>query len=244
MAVAKSFQSFQIIKEPHAIGNREYVMVKNPKTGTERQVRWYSEKEYLKLYPGETITNKQEPVKRKTPQKEVLGFTKGYITIFKGDTAPYEDWFNRSIARYHVYWGWYVISTKEVPSDLPEGLTPVQLNWDLVGKEDGFLKSESQVKEALDSILYEASKSIFVGEIGERLELELTVTEMTKKGNGFGGDSTTHIMKDKDENVYIWVTSAKTWETGTVKKLRGTVKEHKINKNTKVTVLTRCTEVK
>ena len=63
---------------------------------------------------------------------------------------PYSgvDWF-RAIARYTRWWGWYIISTEEVPADLPEGITPIQLPWELVGQEDGNLKPEHLVKEAV-----------------------------------------------------------------------------------------------
>ena len=53
-----------------------------------------------------------------------------------------------------------------------------------------------------------------------------------------------HIMEDADQNVYVSTTAAKSWSEGTVHQIRGTVKDHKTYKNTKQTVLTRCTELK
>jgi hypothetical protein len=51
-------------------------------------------------------------------------------------------------------------------------------------------------------------------------------------------------MTDVNENVYVWTTASKSWEEGSEHYIRGTVKEHSVYKNTKQTVLTRCTEVK
>ena len=39
MPVAKSFQSFEMLTEPYIVSGKQYVKVRNPKTGTERQVR-------------------------------------------------------------------------------------------------------------------------------------------------------------------------------------------------------------
>lgn len=94
--VAKSYQSMTILGEPFAKANNKiYIKVKNEKTGTVREVRWYNEKEYARMYPGEVATDSS-----RFNQKNILGFQEGYITIFKGDIEKYEYWFERSIARF------------------------------------------------------------------------------------------------------------------------------------------------
>lgn len=242
MPVAKSFQSFEMLTKPYVVSGKQYVKVRNPKTGTERQVRWYSNAEFAKLYPEmQPIVQAQDVFDK--PQKEVLGFTKGYITIFKGDTYAHIDWFRASIARYARWWGWYIISTEEIPVDLPDGLEPIQLPWDIVGNDDGRLKPESIIQKAVEAIIYDAGTSEFVGEIGERVELTLTVTRAIEIENNYG-HSMMHIMEDDCGNVYVWTTAAKSWPEGTVKNVRGTIKDHRTYKNTKQTVLTRCMEVK
>ena len=242
MPVAKSFQSFEMLTEPYIISGKQYVKVRNPKTGTERQVRWYSASEFAKLYPETKLVVQAQDAFYK-PQKEALGFTKGYITIFKGDTYAHIDWFRASIARYARWWGWYIISTEEIPNDLPDGLEPIQLPWDIVGNDDGKLKPESIIQKAVEAIIYDAGTSEFVGEIGERIELTLTVTRAIEIENNYG-HSIMHIMEDDCGNVYMWTTAAKSWSEGAVKKIRGTVKDHRTYKNTKQTVLIRCMEVK
>lgn len=240
MAVAKSYQDLEIVGEVFVSSGRQYVNVKL-KSGKVKTVRWYTDAEYRKMYPEvAAVDHSSDPYYK--PQKEVLGFTKGYITIFKGDTYSEIEWFRASIARYARWWGWYIISTEEVPADLPEGITPVQLPWELVGQEDGKLKPEHLVKEAVESIIYDESESEYVGSIGERLDLYLTV-ERAIELDGAYGRSTMHIMRDDCGNLFVWTTAAKSWSAGTEHHIKGAVKDHRTYKNEKQTVLTRCISV-
>ena len=241
MAVAKSYQELEIVGDVFVSSGRQYVNVKL-KSGKLKTVRWYSDAEYRKMYPEAVAVDRSADPYYK-PQKEVLGFTKGYITIFKGDTYAEIDWFRASIARYARWWGWYIISPEEVPADLPAGIEPIQLPWELVGQEDGNLKSEHLVKEAVESIIYDESESEYVGSIGERLDLYLTV-ERTIELDGAYGRSTMHIMRDDCGNLFVWTTASKSWSAGTEHHIKGTVKDHRKYKNECQTVLTRCLEVK
>ena len=202
-----------------------------------RKVRWYTEEEYAKYYPNQ---NPKAPVKT---QKEVLGFTFNYITIFKGNTYSHLEWFRASIAKYDKRWGWYITSDENVPFDLPAGLEPIRLSWNMVGDEDGLLKDADEIRKIVDGLIYEPSGSEFVGEPGARLELELTVRE-ANKGSSYYGDYTVHHMEDAAGNKFMWNTSVKTWEVGKTYHIKATVKEHKVFRNVNTTILTRCTEVK
>ena len=239
MAVAKSYQNMKQTTQPYLVSGRMYVKVLNEKTGAERQVRWYTDAEYAKMYPEDA---KPAESKILRSQKSVLGFDKGYITIFKGDTYANLEWFQQSIARYTRYWGWYIVSTDELPDDIPEGVTPVQLPWELVGTEAEVLKPEHLVIKAVESIMYDAGTSDYVGNVGDRLTLKVAVTA-ARAIDGYFGHSTAHTMEDENGNVFVWITGAKNWPVGAVKTIKGTVKEHKEYRNVKQTVLTRCTEV-
>lgn len=239
MAVAKSFQSMKQVTEPYLVSGRMYVKVRNEKTGAERQVRWYTDAEYAKMYPED---EKSTGSKILRTQKSVLGFDKGYITIFKGDTYSQLEWFQNSIARYARTWGWYIVSTEELPDDIPAGIEPIQLPWELVGTEGDVLKPEHLVIKAVESILYDAGTSEHVGSVGERLTLNIAVTA-ARPIEGYYGHSTAYTMEDECGNVFVWITAAKNWPVGSVKTIKGTVKEHKEFRNVKQTVLTRCTEV-
>ena len=235
--VAKSYQTYKQIGEPYQKNNRMYVQIEGAK-GIIKEVRWYTDNEYRKMYP-EDFTSSGEI----RPLKEVLGFEHGFITIFKGDTYAELDWFRQSNARYNKTFGWYVISSEPLPEDIPEGITPVKLSWSMVSDESGKLKSEKEMKAVIDSIIYEKSVSGYQGDIGERLDLYVTVLSATQKETMYGY-LTTHIFEDEEKNRYMWATTAKTWAAGSKMHIRGTVKEHTTYRNVKTTVLNRCTEIK
>lgn len=232
--VAKSYQNLKQVCEPYLKSGRMYVKVQQG--NTQREIRWYTEEEYAKIY-GIKIA---KPI---TPQKQILGFENGYITIFKGDTYANLEWFQKSIARYCKWWGWYIVSTEAVPFDLPTGLEPIELKWELVGEKEGMLKPDAEVKAAVDSILCDKGNSTFQGVVGERLDLELEVISAHKK-DGYYGEQTIHYMVDSVGNQYLWATTSKSWEVGDKRHIKGTVKDHKVIRNVETTILTRCTLVK
>lgn len=230
--VAKSYQTLEIIGEPYNVSGRPYVKVRT-KTGALKQVRWYSDAEYYKMYPEEKLK------KVLKPQKEVLGFTLGYITIFKGNTYEDKEYFKNNSARYNKYWGWYFISTDPIPNDIPEDVSPIQLDWDLVGNENGTLKSEAEVIAAVESLIYDPDESEYQGEVGDKLELYVTV-ENAVPLEGIYGASTMHIMRDDAGNCYVWTTAAKSWEKGSTHHITGSIKGRKLYRGVKQTILTRC----
>lgn len=235
MPVAKSYQDLEIVEDVYTVGNREYVKVKT-KSGALKQVRWYSCREYEKMYPGEAV---KDPFYKS--QKDLLGFKNGYITIFKGNTYECKDALKAAGARYTRWWGWAFSSENELPETLPEGIEPLKLNWDLVGNGEN-LKNESDVIAAVESVIYEPDDSEFIGSIGEKLELYLTIEKIVKL-DGYYGQSTMYVMYDDEGNTFIWTTSSnKNWEEGEEYHIKGTVKDHKIYKNRHQTVLTRCKE--
>lgn len=245
MPTAKSYQNLEVLGEPYELNGKMYVKVQ-AKSGA-KQVRWYTDREYAKMYPEDkSVLTLLEEDKKKSPywrsQKDVLGFEEGFIWIFKGDTYQHADWF-RSKGYYFVFrkwFGWTLGSTKEMPEDLPADLTPVKLPWELVGKNDEVLKSDAEVEQAVQSLLIDPTNSEYQGEVGERIVRTLTVKKRVVVEGGYGL-SNIHIFVDADENEYVWITSAKALTEGETYEIRGTVKEHKLYKASKQTVLTRCT---
>lgn len=239
--VAKSYQKMTLVNDPYAKDNgRLYIKVLNENTGKVKEVRWYDEEEYYKMYPEDRPEEKLF-----TNQKRILGFDEGYITIFKGDIEAHEHWFERSIARYCVHWGWYVVSTDTIPCDLPVGLTPVRLDWDKVGQSTGELKDAESISAIIASLLYGSHPSVFQGKVGDRLDLNVTVIKLVQKDKYFGNKITKnamHTFEDACGNHYMWDTAAKCWAEGSIKHIKGSVKEHKVINNVQTTILTRCIE--
>lgn len=141
MSVAPSFKDFEMLSEPYAVNGKMYIRVRNPKTGTERQVRWYNDVEFRKLYPNVKVKVKVED-KYYRPRKEVLGFNEGYITLASGN----EEYLARSSARFHVLWGWYFISSEPLPDDIPKDVKLRRLDWESVGLNDNQLKSYEDMR--------------------------------------------------------------------------------------------------
>jgi hypothetical protein len=240
MPVAKSYAGLEILCEPYTLDKgRQYVKVRT-KSGASKQVRFYTDKEYAKMYPAEASST--EPATEIIrPLKEVLGFKEGYITIFKGDTYNYLEWFRRSTARFARYWGWYFVSDEPMPAEYPYELEPVHLKWEDVSTPDGnALLPEDQVKAIVDSIIYDPGDGEFVGEVGERLEIYAYLKRVIELENGFGV-SWMHIWEDDLGNEYTWTTSSKRLEDDKEYHFRGTIKKHTIYRNHKQNVLTRCT---
>lgn len=238
MAVAKTYTNWEQVGEIFTENEKEYVNVKHPKTGALKKVRWYSDYEYAKMYKIPVYVA-EEPKKNPVNLRHALGFDKGYITIFKGNQFEHNEWFKKSNARFHKDWKWYVVSTEEVPTDLPEGIEPVQLKWEDVADENGYMKSIAAINYAVDRLMYEESPSEFIGEVGQRITCSLKIDKAIPVEGAYG-TSTIHIMSDENENVFVWTTAAKTLKVGEKYELRGTIKTHSVYKGVKQTILTRC----
>ena len=232
--VAKSFKNFEIVGSPIEEEDKSYILVRNPSTGNQRKVRWYSPHEYISLYPEDKDYARQYDPYYK-PQKDVLGFVNDIIYILKEDIPFDNDTYTLQNYRYTIWWGWYL------PGDAnpTEDFTPI--NWGQVAKNEEEIDPIkcANLRRSPATI---SSTSTFIGSIGERLTLNSLEVIEAKIEKAYRGSSTTHIFKDANDNLYLWKTSAKSWEVGEVKSLRGTVKNHLIINNAEITELTRCVE--
>ena len=237
-AVAKSYMRCDIMGEPFKQNGRMYVTIETP-TGAMKNVRWYTDAEWSRMYPNEDISV------AKANSRTILGFGEaGYITIYYGDTYKNLDWFKAEPeCRYHKIWGWYTPSNEEASVVLPEGVETGILHWnDIVNEADDV--DEVLALKAVNAIRYANEKSgQFVGEIGDRDTFVLTVTKVIPL-EGYYGSSNMHIMKDDNDNTFVWTTAAKTLEVNSTYCLKGTIKDHKEYHGVNQTILTRCTLVK
>lgn len=241
MAVAKSYKDLPRHGEPYEKNGRMYVVVEC-KNGKYKEVRWYTEQEYAKMYPDEKSSSGTGICggKKIRSTKEVLGFKNGYIYILKGNTYPLIDWLKENGANFRTFWGWNFTSEQELPT-LPAGIEAKQLMWeDVAYVDEDALKGQSAIDEAVADLLFDESPSEYQGSVGDRLELEVLVKKAIELNDGYYGPSTMHIMVDADENEYVWTTSARKLTEGENYRLRGSVKSHSVYHKTKQTILTRC----
>lgn len=237
--VAKSFQTFKMIGEPFEKNGKKYIIVQNQKTGTERTVRWYTEKEYAKMYPKENIALDGHRTKFKN-LKKVLGFSKGYITIFKG-AGDEDEWCRLNVRQHHGDWGWYVLSTEEVPSECP--FETKKLYWSDISISDEELKPHDKVQEIVQNLLYDDSPSQFVGKIGDRLyDIKVKIIGASTTDTDYGTKAN-YLLEDENGNVMSWFTNVrKDWDLNSEKIIRGSIKDLTRKNGLNITVLTRCLE--
>lgn len=141
--VAKTYQGLPVVQEPYEKNKKMYCKVRL-KSGSEKEVRVYSQKEYEKMYPA-------PPVKWK-PQRELLGFGEdGFILIFN-NKPEFEEFYEKGPFRYHRIFGWYLPGNEIVPALLP-GIIPKVLSWETVGGNDGELIEEAALTKAFNKFI-------------------------------------------------------------------------------------------
>jgi len=232
MPVARTYQNYHIEGEPFIQNGRKYVAVKTP-TGVVKNVRWYTDAEYARMYP------EAKPVCAYDYRK-ALGFKDaGYITVYFDKKKENEWWFKKEPnCYYHKIWGWYTHSDKEIPANIPDGVSIRKLYWNNVSTPEGEV-TEASAQKGYDMISFDKATGNFIGNIGDRLDLVLVVNKIYLLQTRYGV-SHMHIMHDEYGNEFIWTTSSRTLMKLTPYHIRGTVKDHRVYKGKNQTILTRC----
>lgn len=122
-----------------------------------------------------------------------------------------------------------------------------EANYKSLGYAASILPSHYRTLEREAEAKRQATNSQHIGEIGEKVELDLTLLNVHES---YGEQYTTHICKfqDSDGNIIIWFASGGAYhssglpdyEPGQRIRLRGTVKEHGEFRGVAQTVITRC----
>ena len=121
MPTAPSFCNYKVITStPFVKNGKSYITVEHPKTGNRRDVRWYTDAEYAKLYN----------VKAEINLKKARGFSNGPILLIRNAKPSDTEWLYKSNARYATDVGWYIVSTEELPADAPKHFKYFILTWD------------------------------------------------------------------------------------------------------------------
>lgn len=167
--------------------------------------------------------------------------TTGYITIFKGQTYPLRQWFKNNGAKYKPIWGWYFPYGATLPEKIPEGISAYQLPAENVYDSEFNLFPKEIIKKNIEELLYEPGTSKYVGTIGERLVFSAYVID--KKSIPIDPTNpydtyNIYLLKDTEDNLYVWKTESERLEEQEWQLISGTVKNHQTFQNTKQTILT------
>lgn len=215
---------------------------------TIKEVRVYSEKEYDTLEKNAMRIKNQKELERveSIPEtnrkyKEKVGFKEGYITAVLGETYSIKEELKELGAKFSKAFGWYFAGGNEY--EVEDGDYKLyRVNWEDVidiGEEYIVLKNEDELSSWFKSQTTTPSNSKFQKEIGDKIEVLVTIVSVFNFTNKFGV-TYLHNMVDGEGNVFVWSTSTKCLASGILYRLRGTVKDHKIYKDTEQTILTRC----
>lgn len=178
--------------------------------------------------------------------KQVTGFDNEVIYVVKGDSFDLKEELKELGARFNRAFGWYFGSFAQKPDSLPGELSLVEVRWEEVGNPDGEFKNSDIIKEVLDSKIYEADPSEYVGSVGDRIE-EFVLVEEKREFEGAYGTQNCYTFRDERDNCYVWFTATSTktqFEKGETVRIRGTVKSHSSFRNIKQTTLSRVSKVK
>ena len=147
---------------------------------------------------------------------------------------------------------WMLAIDEATESDYLSNLRKLATLKDVGSRYFGFLaaavnsyKLEQQAKKEAEG----KADSQWVGEVGKRIELEVTLEKLITKERGghygWGGGpyvptyTYIHIFKDAAGNKITWFGSKIIGDEGETMRIKGTVKDHSEYKGTKDTVLTR-----
>lgn len=171
-----------------------------------------------------------------------IKFEKDSIIIFKGDTYANLNWFRSSGATYSSLWGWWFQKIEDLPTDYPEDLTPLILPLAEIQTSAGVMLDDEKIKAVVSALIYpeDEIKGEFIGDIKERLNIYLTLNRIVSLAN-YGSVSNIFIFSDDLGNTFTWTTATTpNMEEGHTYNIRGTVKDHRVYKGVRQTVLTRC----
>jgi hypothetical protein len=107
------------------------------------------------------------------------------------------------------------------------------------GRDQEWERTRRIQREEAEKRKAEMTKSDFVGEVGERITVPVTVVRTREVGGQFGV-SYMYRMLDADGDIYVWFSSNNVLDDGKTYNLTGTVKKHETYNDIKQTVLTRC----
>ena len=173
-------------------------------------------------------------------EKNNISTEDGTTYIITGDSYSIKDELKAAGWKFDSILKWH----KADPAGYEDRVIKIKLTdlggWSAWGEFYFNDNAEKIIQDKMDELL-PPSKSVFLGEIGERLkDISCTFVRQSTFDTRFGL-SHMYRFEDDKENVLIWFSTKELeFETGARVLLTGTVKNHDTYKNTKQTILTRC----
>ena len=220
-------------------------------TGKSKTRIW---KKYTPEYAEKLEQQRKERAKKKAPALNESLFGKlglaadGSAWVVMGNTYERKNELKEAGARFHPSIGWYFSEQMEnfecchfVISDFGEqnefGRWNIPENY-----WEGRCHLADKIAKAQEEYVSGKSCSDFVGEIGDKISIEVTVDRVTGYETQWGFTSV-YIMVDADGNIFVWKTSTDALDDadkGSHVKLNGKIKDHSEYKGIKQNILTRC----
>ena len=232
--------------------NGEKVIRKWVKAYTEEEMDKYlaSQERARERKAEKAEQERQEKLNKSKENQEELLAKWGYDVenpliwlVGGGNTYAIKDQLKEAGCKFNPSFGWYNTNAFDVPSGY--GLVSINFydvyTWFPLSERFELKDNAKEIADAAKVTLEPESHSEYIGEIKERLrDLQVTLTAI-HSFDGFYGTSTMYIFQ-KDEDVLVWTTSSCKYELeiGEHILLTGTVKDHKLYKNIKQTILSRC----
>lgn len=210
--------------------------------GTGKRV--YKWKEYTKEYAKKLEQNRINRKKAKAPEYNKQLFDKfgfasdGSVYVVMGNTYARKNELKEIGCRFHRAIGWYH-SYKIDGIDMQHFDIADYGTLDIYGMWTIPNEYSNVIKKAQDEYNSRLSNSNHVGSIGDKITVRVTIQRVCCYETQYGY-MYVHIMKDADENIFVWKTQTRKIEEGENVSISGKVKEHSEYKGTKQTILTRC----
>lgn len=205
-----------------------------------KNVRWYTDKERARMDAQATKRQADhitEAEYKRGPEYNHFGNENGYIDIVLGNTYPIKDILKANGCKYTAALGWYIPYGIDFK---PEGHALLHLTWAEASDENGFIKSENELRKIIEKATFVPSPSEYQGQPEDKLTRTVTVVRNIPL-TGYYGDSNCHIMEDVVGNIYVWTTASKNIPEGSKIQFTGKVKAHQERKGVKQTIMTRLT---
>ena len=211
-------------------------------------------KEYTPEYQAKLDERAKKRAEKKAEEIRAAFYEKmglneaGECWIVLGDTFSIKDGLKAEGARYCNELGWHFDHETNHKSVKLSCADRMQANayggWDWA---DGYELAQ-YVKELKQAAAAADSTSEWVGAVGDKIQMELTLKRTTNFDTQYG-TTYVHTFEDSEGNLFVWKSSTvdlfdygnqKYYDAGTKFNVRGTIKDHSSYNGIKQTLITRC----